>query len=236
MEGRRIGERGNYKGTAYLAAEFARLGLKPAGDSGTYFQDLPYGPLSYDAGATRLAVAGASLAAKKDWFPLSPMAGGGFSPNGSLDKVTSVFAGRWGDSTALDPAVFRGKLAVFLAAPNAPGTEAAARPAVVLARCDSLPDMFGAAAAAHVEAERAAGRLPTPPRPNFGGTQTRDIRAQNAGAVGVLIVSAGELSPSGVALAYGSRMVMQPTAFDQFIVAEKAKAEQIVRAAGIKID
>ncbi len=31
-------------------------------------------------------------------------------------------------------------------------------------------------------------------------------------------------------------MVMQPTAFDQFIVAEKAKAEQIVRAAGIKID
>ncbi len=38
MEGRRIGEPGNYKGTAYIAAEFERLGLKPAGENGTFFQ------------------------------------------------------------------------------------------------------------------------------------------------------------------------------------------------------
>lgn len=35
MEGRRIGERGNVKGTDYIASEFKRLGLKPAGDNGT---------------------------------------------------------------------------------------------------------------------------------------------------------------------------------------------------------
>jgi hypothetical protein len=35
MLGRRIGELGNYKVTAYIAAEFKRLGLKPAGDNGT---------------------------------------------------------------------------------------------------------------------------------------------------------------------------------------------------------
>jgi hypothetical protein len=35
MHGRRIGEPGNVKGTDYIAREFARLGLKPAGDNGT---------------------------------------------------------------------------------------------------------------------------------------------------------------------------------------------------------
>src|SRR5207302_1314181 len=42
MMGRRIGEVGNYKGTEYIAREFERLGLKPAGENGTYFQDLPF--------------------------------------------------------------------------------------------------------------------------------------------------------------------------------------------------
>ena len=40
MGGREAGTIGNYKGTAYLAAEAAKLGLVPAGDSGTYFQEI----------------------------------------------------------------------------------------------------------------------------------------------------------------------------------------------------
>src|SRR5215208_5369003 len=48
MMGRRIGEIGNYKGTEYIAREFRRLGLKPAGDGGTYFQLLPYGKAAFD--------------------------------------------------------------------------------------------------------------------------------------------------------------------------------------------
>ena len=49
MQGRRIGEKGNFKGTEYIAREFKRVGLKPAGDSGTYFQTLPFGPTQFDS-------------------------------------------------------------------------------------------------------------------------------------------------------------------------------------------
>jgi hypothetical protein len=49
MMGRRIGELGNFKGTAYIAREFERLGLKPAGDNGMYFQVLDYGPVAFDS-------------------------------------------------------------------------------------------------------------------------------------------------------------------------------------------
>jgi hypothetical protein len=40
MMGREAGTIGNYKATAYIAAEVKRLGLEPAGDNGTYFQDI----------------------------------------------------------------------------------------------------------------------------------------------------------------------------------------------------
>jgi hypothetical protein len=41
MMGRRAGTVGGLKGTAYIEREVRRLGLKPAGDSGTYFQKVP---------------------------------------------------------------------------------------------------------------------------------------------------------------------------------------------------
>src|SRR5581483_10246718 len=53
MQGRRIGEPGNFKGTDYIAREFKRMGLKPGGDNGTYFQVMPFGPLGYDSSASR---------------------------------------------------------------------------------------------------------------------------------------------------------------------------------------
>jgi hypothetical protein len=40
MMGREAGTIGNFKATAYIASEVARMGLEPAGDSGTYFQDI----------------------------------------------------------------------------------------------------------------------------------------------------------------------------------------------------
>src|SRR6266567_8338870 len=41
MLGREAGMPGNVKGTNYIAGEIKRLGLVPAGDSGTYFQTIP---------------------------------------------------------------------------------------------------------------------------------------------------------------------------------------------------
>ncbi len=210
MEGRRIGEPGNYKGTAWIAAEFKRLGLKPAGDNGTYFQDLPFGPIGIEVASASLTSGGSALSVRNDWVPISPAMGGGLGGSAQFSDAQTVFAGRWGDSTALDPAVFRGKVAVFVASSDSPGAEQAPRPAPVLMRCDSFPDMFGAAAAANVEAERRAGRLPTPPRGGFGPQTTRDGRAQAAGAVGVLLISNSPLSPNAAAQAFAQRMTMQP--------------------------
>jgi Zn-dependent M28 family amino/carboxypeptidase len=81
----------------------------------------------------------------------------------------------------------------------------------VLPRCDSVPDMFGAAAAARVEAERAAGRLPGAPRGQLP-TVVRDGRAQAAGAAAVLVVAPGALAPSVVAASLAPRLGMQPAA------------------------
>src|SRR5512142_1928949 len=41
MLGRRGGTLGNVKGTNYIAQEAQRIGLKPAGENGTYFQTIP---------------------------------------------------------------------------------------------------------------------------------------------------------------------------------------------------
>src|SRR3954469_8389604 len=40
MQGRQFGRIGNMKGTNYIASELKRLGVKPMGDNGTYFQNL----------------------------------------------------------------------------------------------------------------------------------------------------------------------------------------------------
>ena len=41
LEGRGPGTRGDQLATEYIATQFALAGLKPAGDHGTYFQDVP---------------------------------------------------------------------------------------------------------------------------------------------------------------------------------------------------
>ena len=204
MEGRRIGERGNAKGTDYIAREFARLGLKPAGDSGTYFQMLPYGAQSFDSSASRLSVRGAALRTTRDWVPMSPSAPQRIAAQASFDNVPTVFAGRWGDtSVVLDALALRGKVAVFLAASAAQVVGPAIGAPASFLSCDARPDMFGAAA---VIAAEASGRAP---RRAAGTPPMRDTRAQDAGAVGVLIVGLDAMAPSAVAGAFASRSGMR---------------------------
>ncbi len=57
LEGRGVGARGGDIATDYIAAQFALMGLKPAGDNGTYFQRVPL------VGVTTLA--DATLTARK---------------------------------------------------------------------------------------------------------------------------------------------------------------------------
>jgi hypothetical protein len=199
MRGRRIGELGNYKTTEYIAREFKRMGLQPAGDNGTYFQVLPFGPLGYDSAASTLSAGGVALERSRDWVPLAPNAAGPNGGRANLAGVPTVFAGRWGDTVALDPAMLRGKVAVFVTPPPAP------RPAPTLLRCDSVPDRFGAQAA--VLADAATPRPATRAAP---AGLARDTRAQAAGAVAVLLISQDVIPAATVTAAWTKRGAMQP--------------------------
>src|SRR5215218_10948554 len=69
MMGRESGSEGAYKTTEYIAGEFRRLGLEPAGENGTYFQTVPFWRAALDP-ASRLQVSGGtSLALGGDWIP-----------------------------------------------------------------------------------------------------------------------------------------------------------------------
>ncbi len=225
MSGRRIGEPGNYKGTEYIAREFKRMGLKPAGDNGSYFQVLPYGPTGFDSASSRLTVGKSVLVLKTDWIPIVPVAGNGLSGKAGFSNVATVFAGRWGDTAvALDPAMFKGKVAVFVDATPAPsaGAGRGGRGAASVPRCDSLPDRFGAAAAVIADARAAAdtsgGRGGRGGRGGGGrgggrggaGGMVRDARAGNAGAIAVLVVAADGISSAAAATAFNGRGGMQP--------------------------
>src|SRR5579884_104107 len=221
MQGRRIGEPGNYKGTSYIASEFRRLGLKPGGENGTYFQTLPYGPGGFALNASRLSVNGTPLAAKVDWVPVAPTATNGVGAGASFANVETVFGGRYGDANVrLDPALVRGKIVVFTATPAAAGL-GGGRGAAPIMRCDSLPDRFGAAAAARAEAEQRADSIARGGRGGGagggrggrGGGGARDTRAQEAGAAGVLLVAIDSSSATRTALnnAFNARGMMELT-------------------------
>lgn len=203
MQGRGIGELGNFKTTAYIAAEFKRLGLAPAGENGTYFQDLPWGLLQF--GAAQLATGGRALTPRVEFVPVAPNGLAGTGGTAQWADVPAVFAGRWGDTAVvLDPAVFRGKVAVFLAGPGAP-VPSVARP--MLARCDSVPDRFGVTAVLKWEQEQAALRASRPPV----AAPPRDRRAIAAGAAGVLIIGLDSMPEALRAAAFAPRGAMQPT-------------------------
>jgi Zn-dependent M28 family amino/carboxypeptidase len=121
LEGRAPGTRGGKTAAKYIATQFERIGLEPAGDSGTYFRRVPIIALTPEP---TLAVAGASaapLAWKKDFVMWSMR-------NDSLVQAHGdvVFAGYgivapeygWNDYAGLDA---KGKIVIVLV--NDPGLQ-----------------------------------------------------------------------------------------------------------------
>jgi hypothetical protein len=49
LEGRGTGARGGRLAASYVATQFERLGLEPAGDNGTYFQSIPVQARSFSS-------------------------------------------------------------------------------------------------------------------------------------------------------------------------------------------
>ena len=73
MQGRRAGTPGNVRGNAYIAAEAARLGLKPAGDSGGFLQRVPVVSYALDSAAGVLHAGSATLTPFADYIPYQPI-------------------------------------------------------------------------------------------------------------------------------------------------------------------
>jgi len=97
MRGRVLGDRGNVKGTDYIASELKRLGLEPGGENGTYFQLVPVVERSLDE-AKHVMVGGRMFEPWKDFVPRDNGSG-----QRSMDGVPVVFGGVWGDQAKLLP-------------------------------------------------------------------------------------------------------------------------------------
>jgi len=96
MMGRETGSEGAFKASAYVAAEFRRLGLKPAGDTGTYFQKVPFWVVAVDPQSRLVTNGGAALQLGSDFLPVSFAV----APK-VLDQTAIVFAGSVADTAHL---------------------------------------------------------------------------------------------------------------------------------------
>ena len=106
MMGRETGSEGDFKAAAYVASEFKRLGLEPAGDSGTYFQTVPFWRVAMDP-ASAIRIGTTTLAAGRDFIETPP------APMRSFEGVEAVFAGSAADTTHwIDAERARGRVVV----------------------------------------------------------------------------------------------------------------------------
>ncbi|MDP3773469.1 MAG: hypothetical protein Q8Q85_04310, partial [Gemmatimonadales bacterium] len=150
MGGRDTGSPGNMKATDWIASEFRRFGLEPAGDDGTFFQTLPVIRIAPDP-ASRLEVDSTRLALGTDFLPV----GLAVVPR-PIEGAQVVYGG-----SANNPATWitvqqaAGKLVVLIIAPGSSGRRGYVRAqgltanprfsqaaAVAVAGLDLLPQQF----------------------------------------------------------------------------------------------
>jgi hypothetical protein len=87
MMGRETGSEGDFKAADYIAAEFRRLGLEPAGDKGTYFQEVPFWRATVNP-RSQLDTPNATLPFGTGFMPASIGI-----PDRTLDNVPSIYGG-----------------------------------------------------------------------------------------------------------------------------------------------
>ena len=97
MMGRLAGTPWNDKGTDFIASEVRRLGLEPAGENGTYFQNAL---IKRDVSSeSSMRVAGQSFQLWKEFVPRDQ----GVMPR-PVDGAVAIFGGTFGDSASYLPA------------------------------------------------------------------------------------------------------------------------------------
>ena len=160
MQGRAYGREGNMKGTTYIANELKRLGVEPAGDNGTYFQEMPVVQRKF-ARTSALSVGGRALKWVDEWIAMPGVA----APK-PFDGAKVIFGGTVGDTASqISAAQANGKVVILMpASPGAGGRGAG----------------FGGAAG-----PGAGGRGGAPPVNRFAGAVaivTADLDAMSPGS------------------------------------------------------
>jgi hypothetical protein len=123
MMGREAATAGHLKGTEYIARELQRLGLRPGGDNGTYFQTVPLVRRAFDVASTITVEGGPTLRAGTDFIAT----GGG--PSGSAPRsirLPTVYGGAAWDTTSMLRPDQSEMSVVILNTPPAPVTMALA--------------------------------------------------------------------------------------------------------------
>lgn len=193
MGGRDTGSPGNMKATDWIAAEFRRFGLEPAGEGGTYFQTVPFQRVAPDP-ASRVEVDGRRLVLGTDFLPV----GLALAPK-PIESVQAIYGGTANNpSTWISAEQAAGKLVVMIVAPGPNGRRSYLRPqgmganprfaqaaALAVAEMDLLPPGFAAGAVA--------------------GTITTDTTRVTIGAPGLVLSSS-----AATALLGGDPATMTP--------------------------
>jgi hypothetical protein len=111
MQGRRTGTPGNVKGNAYIVRELQRLGLKPAGDTGSFLQKVPLSSYAVDSSRATLRVGSSDLVVWKDYHPYQAQ----FEvPARPINGASLVYIGGPSDSAAVPPReALQGKVVVY---------------------------------------------------------------------------------------------------------------------------
>jgi aminopeptidase YwaD len=84
LEGRRTGTTGEKLAYEYIGSEFAKAGLVPKGDNGTFIQAFEVNEGRQINTSTHLIINGFDLEIEKDYFPFV------FSPNSSVEAAPSI--------------------------------------------------------------------------------------------------------------------------------------------------
>ncbi|HEU0299506.1 MAG TPA: M20/M25/M40 family metallo-hydrolase [Longimicrobium sp.] len=182
MMGRRAGHRGNWMATEYIAAEFRRMGLEPAGENGTYFQTIPLTVTGLAPGAS-LSLDGAALRMGADFVPL-PYIQSRFEyvPVMQLRDAPVVFGGRLG-GTMISDAQAAGKVVVLL-----PPLDQAGQPNYRLWQAPR-PDLPGAAAVVVASLDVSPQGVRNLPNAQSSGLTAPD-EIPSSGPAGVLVSAA----------------------------------------------
>jgi hypothetical protein len=169
MRGRLTGTADNVKATRYIADELRTLGLRPAGDNGSFLQRVPLQTLALDTAAATLTVAGRTLRPYADYVPRNQ------GPNArTFDGVPVIYVGVWGDSARMIRGeAVRGKVVLLATPPDdysvvkiAAQQAFAEAAAIVIANFDLIPpDVMSAITAAPTMPAGAA--FPTPVIPSY---------------------------------------------------------------------